>query len=230
MAHPPRFGDRSLDTDIGNLDAPAWLQHSHDLLVGPYLVGHKVDHTVGDNHIGPPVGDGQGLGQPLPELDVGEAGFRRGGAGPLEHRRRPVHADNAALRTHGARRDQTVHAGTGSDVDDILALLRQPPVERVRHTRERGDRGPGQTLDPIFEVAGVGRGASPRMEMETRVWALQDLHVLVLDLLAEPFHVHGHVVGHADVLSIVRSSRMPGPRQARSPRDEGRDADRRPTP
>jgi len=34
------------------------------------------------------------------------------------------------------------------------------------------------------------------MEVEARVWVLHDLHVLVLDLLAEPCHVRGHVVGH----------------------------------
>jgi hypothetical protein len=58
---------------VGELQPTARAKHSKDLVEHGLLVGTKVEHPVGDHHIGRTIGDGERLGQPLPELDVSQA-------------------------------------------------------------------------------------------------------------------------------------------------------------
>src|SRR2546430_5763493 len=67
--------DRLFHADVGYLDAATRTEHSGDLPIGAELVGDQIDHPVRDDDVRPPVRYGQGLGEPLPELDVRSRGF-----------------------------------------------------------------------------------------------------------------------------------------------------------
>jgi hypothetical protein len=69
------------------------------------------------------------------------------------------------------------------------------------------------------------------VEVKVRVRALQDLHVLVLDLLAKPFHVDGHIVDDADLpLSHVPSAPdATSTTSALATQEQASDADRAPS-
>ena len=45
------LGDLVVDDDVGQLQAPAWPEDAVDLVEDGVLVGHEVDHAVGDHDI-----------------------------------------------------------------------------------------------------------------------------------------------------------------------------------
>ena len=45
------FGDLVVDDDVGHLQAPAWPEDAVDLVEDGVLVGHEVDHAVGDHDV-----------------------------------------------------------------------------------------------------------------------------------------------------------------------------------
>src|SRR5438128_1298337 len=49
---------RLLDEDVADLEPPAGLEHARHVAQRGVLVGHQVEHAVGDHHVGPAVFDG----------------------------------------------------------------------------------------------------------------------------------------------------------------------------
>ena len=64
-----------------------------------------------------------GLEPPFAELDVGEAVAERGAARAFEHRRRHVHADDAAGGPHARRGQEGVEARAGTQVQHRFSGL-----------------------------------------------------------------------------------------------------------
>jgi len=67
------LGDFGADDHVGELETPARAQDAVDLGEHSVLVGHEVDHAVGDDDVDGFVGEGQILDQAMVQLDVGQA-------------------------------------------------------------------------------------------------------------------------------------------------------------
>ena len=91
--------------------------------------------------------DREGLGETVPELDVGEA-EQGGGVGGLgEHLAGHVDADDGAACLDVVGGDEAVEPGTGADVDDTFAGFDRAERERVADAGERFDGAVGQGVD-----------------------------------------------------------------------------------
>src|SRR5438477_9571223 len=99
------------------MNAPTGLQRARHLAQRGVLVRHKVEHTIGDDHVCPAVLNWQGLTETLAKLNVIHSRRRGAGACFENHSRRHVDADNATLRTDYLRGDEAVDTATAADID-----------------------------------------------------------------------------------------------------------------
>lgn len=181
---PDALGHGFLHEDVGDLQPAAGPQHPRHLAQPGRLVGHQVEHPVGDHGVGPPVSDRQLLAMARAELQVLQARRHAAHARLLEHRRGHVDADHPPVRPDYARGDQAVDARAAAHVDDLLARPQLPEAERVAGAREGLDRALRKALQPFFAVLQQRGQRPPRVEVKALLRVCRDLGVLGLDGLA----------------------------------------------
>jgi len=93
-----------------NCSVPPGRQHPHDLAEGLFFICAEVDHTIGNNHVGPAVFHRHILNQAFAEFDI--AGIHRlgRGAGFRQHPLGHIDADHLAARPDLGCGDETVEA------------------------------------------------------------------------------------------------------------------------
>ncbi len=164
-------GQRPQVDDVGDREAPARLQHPERLLEHLRLVGHQVDHAVGQDHVRRIVGDRQIFKFSQAEGDV--EGADLDGIGPRlgQHLMRHVDTDDVALGADLAGREQAVEAGAAAEVDNRLTRtqggdrLRVAAAEaEIGAIRHRGQivGGIAHLLRLAFGRGGIGRAAARR--------------------------------------------------------------------
>jgi hypothetical protein len=142
-----------VDDDVGDLQPAARAQDAIDLPEHGVLVGHQVDHAVGDHDVDRAVLHRQRLDQRLVQLEVGEAHLGRARASALEHRRRHVDTDRAAARAGHLRRDQQVGARSAAEVEDHVPGLDPPERPVIGDAGEALDRRVGHARQLRLWVA-----------------------------------------------------------------------------
>ena len=106
---------------VGDGEASARFQHAESLAEHLRLVGHQVDHAVGDDHVAGGIRDRQVLEFAQAELDIGRAYACGVVSGLGQHLVGHVDADHAALRPDLPGGEQAVEAGAAAEIDQHLA-------------------------------------------------------------------------------------------------------------
>jgi hypothetical protein len=106
-----RCRDRLAIGDVCELQMAARLEHAMYFAKHLLLVGAKIDDTVGDNDIGPPILDGQLFEDALAKLNIFQAHSLCRGAGLGKHLFRHIDADNVAMRADLAGGNEAIESG-----------------------------------------------------------------------------------------------------------------------
>jgi hypothetical protein len=144
---------RLLHHDIPDLEATAGFEHASHLLQGREFVWQQVEHPVGDDHIGPAIGDGQRLGQAFAELHMDCPGKARTLPRRFEHGPCHIDSDDLSGWADHLRRDQAIDAGTTANIDNPLTGPEVADVKGVAGASERRDRAFGKTFQPVIVIA-----------------------------------------------------------------------------
>src|SRR4051812_31986993 len=153
-----RVGD-----NVADREAPTGTQHPSGLAEDRRLVGRKVDHAVGDDHVDRVVGKGYGLDGAPQELDILDPGLALMPLGELEHLVGHVEPVCLPARAPPTGREQDVDAPAGTEIENGLALVELCHRGGIAAT-ERGELGRiGQRLTILDAVnrraeAGVAAG------------------------------------------------------------------------
>ncbi len=167
------------DGDVGELQPTSGTQHPEDLGERGRLVGHEVQHAVGDHQVGPAVVDREILGQSLPELDVVQPQLLCGLARLGQHLVGHVHPDHLPAGSHEVGGHDRVEPAARPHVDHSVATADRAHRERVRHPGEGLDRPIGQLADQVLVVAEQPRERPTGVEVEGSVGIGRDVAVLV---------------------------------------------------
>src|SRR5258708_37665926 len=90
---------------------------------------------------------------------------------------------------HPERRQEGVHTGSGSEIDNFLTRIRSAPKERIAYGGKGFAGVIGKLVKRRRRVAESNRVGAPGMEVPLSGGVLCDLAVLLAHLLAERFQI-----------------------------------------
>ena len=124
------IGQFAPDHHIGNAEMAANFKYTAYLRNGHLFVGHQVQHTVADHHIGLFRGDRHVLDITVPELHVLIAQFFSVLPGQPNHLPGHIDADHLPLFSDQGPRHETVIAGARAQVDYGIAPVDLNKISR----------------------------------------------------------------------------------------------------
>src|SRR5262249_41214140 len=98
--------------DISELQMAAGFEHTANFAKYMLLVGAKIDHPVGDDHVGPAVSDGQIFKDTLAELNVAKAHRLSGRPRLGQHLFGHIDANDMPGRTNLAGGEKAIESAT----------------------------------------------------------------------------------------------------------------------
>ena len=179
------FRHRFTSSDIGELQSPARMQHSHDLFEDAAFVGTKIDDAVADDNIGPTIFDRQVLNDSPPEFHIAKAHRCRSLARAFQHFVGHIDSDDAPLGSDLLSSDKAVEAATRPQIDDPFTGPQRPLGERIADTSKRFDGALRHSGDNGLVIAQSPRQRASCMEVEGAVRINRDIPILGPYLIAE---------------------------------------------
>ena len=104
---------------------------------------------------------------------------------------RQQHADDTACRLHLQCRDEAVHAGTASEIDDLLARFERREMKEVTDTCKRVDCVGRDAIEVRRRIAKSLCHGAPHFEVELAVRICRDIRIHALDLALQDCAING---------------------------------------